>query len=188
MKKSILISILIAMASCKGRKDGAATELYNDKSGFCIKAQLPEEWSDYKDVHTFLDEDFIFQNIKGAKDTSSWMVLRVYEFKSVEPNRFNIDSMLSWQINLVQSENKTTNLLSKNIRNQSYGKIIGFFDFTTKNANRLDYSRFLVFYQGKKVGVLELHNKIDQDTFLKISNPITESLDYCDTNKNNAKK
>jgi hypothetical protein len=165
MKKSILISILITMAGCNGLKESAATELYNDKSGLYIKARIPEEWLDYKDVHTFLDEDFIFQNIKGAKDTSSWMVLRIYEFKSAEPNRFNIDSMLTWQINLAQAENKTTNLLSKNIRKRPSGKIIGFFDFTTKNANGLDYSRFLVFYQGKKVGILELHNKVDQNSF-----------------------
>lgn len=178
MKKSILISILIAIAGCIGQKEKAATELYNDKLGFCIRAQLPEEWSNYKGVHTFLDENFIFQNIKGSKDTSSWMVLRVYEFKSVEPNRFNIDSILNWQLNLVQAENRTTNLLSKNMRKGSSGKVIGFFDFTTKNANRLDYSRFLVFYQGKKVGVLELHNKVNQNMFLKISNPITETLDY----------
>ncbi|MFX1706516.1 hypothetical protein PV783_21285 [Chitinophaga sp. CC14] len=178
MKKSILISILIAIAGCVERKEKAATELYNDKSVFCIRAQLPEAWSDYKGIRAFLDEDFIFQNIKGAKDTSSWMVLRVYEFKSVEQSRLNIDSILSWQINLVQTENKTTHLLSKNVNKRSSGKVIGYFDFTTKNANRLDYSRFLVFLKRKKIGVLELHHRVNQDTFLKIANPITESLDY----------
>ncbi|MEV4886799.1 hypothetical protein MRBLMN1_005376 [Chitinophaga ginsengisegetis] len=178
MKKSILISILIPIAGCTGQKEKVARELFNDKSGFCIKAQLPEEWSDYKGIRAFLDEDFIFQNIKGAKDTLSWIVLRVYEFKSVEQSRFNIDSILNWQINLAQTENKTTHLLSKNVNKRSSGKVIGYFDFTTKNANRLDYSRLLVFFQRKKIGVLELHHRVNQDTFLKIANLITESLDY----------
>lgn len=177
MKKSILISILIAIAGCIARKENTATELYNDKSGFCIRAQLPDEWLDYKGGHAFLDENFIFQNIKGAKDTSSWMVLRVYEFKSIAQNRFNIDSILNWQINLAQAGNRTTNILSKNVSERSPGEVIGFFDFTTKNANRLDYSRFLIFYQGKKVGVLELHHKINRNMFLEMANPITASLD-----------
>jgi len=178
MKKVILISILITIAGCQERKENTVTELYNDKSGFSIRAQLPNGWLDYKEVPGFLDENFIFQNIKGTKDTSSWIVLRVYEFKLMQPNQFNIDSILNWQLNLAQTENRTTNLLSKNVCKRSSGKVIGFFDFTTKNANRLDYSRFLVFYQGKKVGVLELHHKVNQNTFFEISDQITTSLDY----------
>ena len=178
MKKVILISILITIAGCQERKENTVTELYNDKSGFSIRAQLPNGWLDYKEVPGFLDENFIFQNIKGTKDTSSWIVLRVYEFKLMQPNQFNIDSILSWQINLAQTENKTTHLLSKNVNKRSSGKVIGYFDFTTKNANRLDYSRLLVFFQRKKIGVLELHHRVNQDTFLKIANLITESLDY----------
>ncbi|MBC9929052.1 hypothetical protein [Chitinophaga qingshengii] len=180
MIKKLSFSILaIAITSCQTQKEHPVTELYNDHAGFCIKAQIPEGWSDDKEIRSFLDENFIFQNVKSTQDHASWMVLQVYEYKSGKPDQFTVDSLLTWHIKEAQVENKTMNVLSRHTQKQSSGKTTGYFDSIVEwDTNTVAYSRVLIFNQGKKIAVLSLHSKGNQPSFQKIANMITASLDY----------
>lgn len=181
------LAVVMLITGCRERRkpahtnypSKAVTELYNDSSGFCIKAQIPEGWLDNKEILSFLDENFIFQNVKSTKDGSSWMVLQIYEYKSEAPGQFNVDSLLPWHIKEARVENKTMNVLDRHTQKRSSGKTLGYYDSTVgSDKDSLIYSRVLIFKQGKKISILSLHSKGNQDSFQKIANLVTTSLDY----------
>lgn len=96
MNRSIVLLITSICIACSGLNKEKIIALYNDKSGFKIKTSIPDEWVDYTNVRRLTDENLLFKTVKGTKDTSSWVVLDIYEYKALDAKQLNVDSILNW--------------------------------------------------------------------------------------------